>query len=1755
MKQTTLAMAWGGQKPVAMPSGFSAISGARQVASAPSTSTTAAVSAGAESTFPTDISQLDFRANAKLPLALRASKNDSNTLEGFDASGEGAVWVYPVNFPVREYQYNIVASALAKNTLVCLPTGLGKTFIAAVVMMNFYRWYPAGRVVFMAPTKPLVAQQIDACYGIAGVPAADTIEMTGCMPPAARRAAWQDKRLFFCTPQVFANDLTNQLCDPAQVRCVVIDEAHKATGNHAYCVAIRTLASRHNQFRVLALSATPGSDVRSVQEVINNLLISHIELRTEQCRDIQRYSHERNVEKIVVPLGPEVEAAVRRLEAIIDVYVSRLKQNKAVYASVRVATLSKYALIMQRQEFFQRYGGSIPPDRQSFIHRNFAMAISLYHGYEIVQQHGLRPLYNFLKGVLEGERGSNSTRLELQRQPAFAELWDSLLDKFKPDPNSTLSSTQAAFVGGHPKLSRLLEIVLEHFQSTEDPAERQRTRVIIFSQYRDSVTEIARMLKQHRPLVRCMTFFGQASTGKNSKGLTQKDQLRVMQEFRQGAYNTLVSTCVGEEGLDIGQVDLIICYDAQKSPVRLIQRMGRTGRARQGRIVMLLAAGKEEASYGASLSKRASVNKVILDGFRKLQFYSDTPRMIPTGLQPTVSLRRLDIQQRPAAGGAARKRRAVGSSVADGGGGCSSAKLRPDQVLDYETRLASSAPTFARLLPPRLRCLPSTLAETEDDLRQHRHPQQQMPLDHCRRPSRFASNGPAGGASVTRHHLVALGRLLGCHRAGATNLMFHAVGLRDLEDANLTAVATQTARLLLADDDLDEDFADDDDVPIPIDDDLDCPRMFDDSAEEQLLMPPPAAQPRLPAEMPLLSTQTLFRGAAAAADAEAPAENANDLQTDGAPISPVFRSSAAVRRHRLSSQAAASAASIAAAEPTMSLAEATSSRRPLYSLRPFQPATAAELESLQSAIQCLLSADEPDDVGEIVDQLAEEWRSERSRLLPTLLLKSKPAAADCDSNWQLLDGAENWSVDDLFASAEDQKPPPEDLVVLASQRPTKFGSVFQSLPRCSQKRVSFAIADLGSLEEQRPVQKNKDPEEQRPAQQNKDLEEQRPAQQNKDLEEQRPVQPVSSTENATPRTIGRIGSLGFTVSANKDYSRDLDKDLEKQVAFVVVPSATDNDNKDQLDAESAVPKTAAASTPKASRECERGVLFKPDKDLNIATPSQSIGTIGWVNKNHNCDIKATKTTAVCASPMPPVQNTPICKDSNKDSKLFDSAARRRGRIFSKIFQLMPVATPEAPTPLARRPLTAWSVAEPAAARAAAARNADNQLDFSAALRLLEATDDSEQSSNLPAAVPSSVTADMFRIETDLFQPVEPSAEASPVFDKLGASSQKLMKQLPPATPPKCNGTNDDKANKIDDDEDLLMLDTSWLAELTQPLNSPVLPKQSLEKKKRNANDKPAAAAAAGEINKDCDDDFLRPLPPPPPNPATPTRHARLSRASPSRPMKRKSTSPTRPGSPELNASASSASASSFLALQKKILAKKKQKPKSLSKSQARSLSLAAALPASGEREERPQRDPRPKRPRRHRGGGCDFLDDEAALTDSDADFVSSDEASDAADSDAGSSFVDDATQQEAETSAVAAAGGMRAIYLRSLATAQQSPARRFKIPSLADRPFNPAEVFSQLPRAGVPESPESEYQFDSFLVPNEQAVSPAAATAKSPLSAAIALGKRRAKAAVNNTTKSSKQQQAKQQRRRLVVIQEDTQFCADDADNSSDDFQ
>jgi fanconi anemia group M protein len=126
---------------------------------------------------------------------------------------------------------------------------------------------PIGKVIFLAPTKPLVLQQIAACHDVMGIPEEDIAHLEGSVPAAKRSALWQLKRVFFCTPQTLMNDLQLDRCFAKMVVCIVFDEAHRASGNYAYCTVMQELSLQSNNFRVLALSATPGSDARKVQSV------------------------------------------------------------------------------------------------------------------------------------------------------------------------------------------------------------------------------------------------------------------------------------------------------------------------------------------------------------------------------------------------------------------------------------------------------------------------------------------------------------------------------------------------------------------------------------------------------------------------------------------------------------------------------------------------------------------------------------------------------------------------------------------------------------------------------------------------------------------------------------------------------------------------------------------------------------------------------------------------------------------------------------------------------------------------------------------------------------------------------------------------------------------------------------------------------------------------------------------------------------------------------------------------------------------------------------------------------------------------------------------------------------------------------------------------------------------------------------------------------------------------------------------------
>jgi ATP-dependent DNA helicase MPH1 len=550
-------------------------------------------------------------------------------------------WVYPTNLgTIRDYQYNIVQRGLFHNLLVALPTGLGKTFIAATIMLNWFRWTADSQIVFVAPTKPLVSQQVEACFNIVGIPRSQTTMLTGNVQPAVRAEEWQSKRVLFMTPQTLIHDLKSGICDPKKLILLVVDEAHRATGNYAYVEVVRFLRRFNSSFRVLALTATPGSSVEAVQNVIDGLDIARVEIRTEESLDIRQFVQTRNIEIELFENSEELSMSLELFSKALQPVLNQLVSLNA-YWGRDPSNLTAYGLTKARQQWM----GSDAAKKGGFALKGKANAIfnvlaSLAHAIELLKFHGIGSFYrnilNFRSGTTDGTNNG-----KYAKQIATDEHFTKLMNRLQGWVNNP------DFVG-HPKLSYLKTVVLNHFM---DAGEGQGiaagrppsdTRIMIFVHYRDSAEEVTRVLKRHEPMIRPHVFVGQTGA-KASEGMDQKTQLEVIEKFKKGTYNTIVATSIGEEGLDIGEVDLIVCYDSSSSPIRMLQRMGRTGRKRAGNIVLLLMKGKEEDSYIRAKDNYEKMQQMIAHGSR-FAFHDDrSPRIIPKEIIPVVDKREVEI--------------------------------------------------------------------------------------------------------------------------------------------------------------------------------------------------------------------------------------------------------------------------------------------------------------------------------------------------------------------------------------------------------------------------------------------------------------------------------------------------------------------------------------------------------------------------------------------------------------------------------------------------------------------------------------------------------------------------------------------------------------------------------------------------------------------------------------------------------------------------------------------------------------------------------------------------------------------------------------------------------------------------------------------------------------------------------------------------------------------------------------------------------
>ena len=570
-----------------------------------------------------------------------ANKDEPPTHHKLDKSAM-RTWVYPTNLgSIRDYQYNIVARGLYHNLLVALPTGLGKTFIAATVMLNWFRWTSDSQIVFVAPTKPLVSQQVEACFNIAGIPRSATTLLTGNTAPGIRAEEWSSKRVFFMTPQTIINDLKTGICDPKRIVLLVVDEAHRATGAYAYVEVVKFLRRFNTSFRVLGLTATPGSTVESVQAVIDGLGISRVEIRTENSLDIRQYVHQRNIETITLENTDDMIWIMDKFSKVLQPLVDKIRQMNA-YWSKDPMTLTAYGCMQNRQKWMASDAGrKANMGVKGMIIAIFNVLASLAHAIDLLKYHGIVPFYHklrtFQQETMEGRDKGGKYRRQVTEHEQFRQLTTRLKEwALKPD-----------FMG-HPKLEYLQGIILNHFVSASEGRNENpdispaKTRIMVFAHFRDSAEEIVRVLNRNNPMIRPQVFVGQANSA-GSDGMDQKTQLKVIEDFKKGVFNTLVATSIGEEGLDIGEVDMIICYDASASPIRMLQRMGRTGRKHAGNVAVLLMKGKEETNFTQAKDNYEKMQRLIAAGTRFTFHETLSPRIIPRDIQPLVDKREVEI--------------------------------------------------------------------------------------------------------------------------------------------------------------------------------------------------------------------------------------------------------------------------------------------------------------------------------------------------------------------------------------------------------------------------------------------------------------------------------------------------------------------------------------------------------------------------------------------------------------------------------------------------------------------------------------------------------------------------------------------------------------------------------------------------------------------------------------------------------------------------------------------------------------------------------------------------------------------------------------------------------------------------------------------------------------------------------------------------------------------------------------------------------
>ena len=500
----------------------------------------------------------------------------------------------------RLYQQVLAADVLKKgNTMIVAPTALGKTIVATLVAADRLEKVKNSKILVLAPSKPLAIQHESTFKEFLTVPCSS---ITGAVKTDERVKRWEESQIICATPQTVESDLLKGRYSLKDVSLVVFDECHHGVGSYSYVY----LASRYvkeSKFNlILGLTASPGSDKEKIKEVCDNLYIQSIVVKTEEDNDVRPYFNSVAIDWVRVKMSSELEKIKTHIDKALKIRLKGLK-NMGV---IRTVSVNKLDILKARGRVQSAIARSVNPKKECFQAISILSAvINIQHSQELIETQGV---VTFNKYVARLRKKKTKAAKSLIQDPNFGK--------------AIYLAREAEKHGlEHPKLKKVTDIIkkelgqngqtkLQSDRYVKD-ADQKSSKIMVFTQYRDSLEMIHQKLEKEG--IKSAKFFGQASRD-GEKGLTQKEQKEIIKAFKIGEYDVLLSTSVAEEGIDIPAVDLVILYEPVPSEVRMIQRRGRTGRKRSGRVKVLITNGtRDEGYYWASVNKERRMKHQLID--------------------------------------------------------------------------------------------------------------------------------------------------------------------------------------------------------------------------------------------------------------------------------------------------------------------------------------------------------------------------------------------------------------------------------------------------------------------------------------------------------------------------------------------------------------------------------------------------------------------------------------------------------------------------------------------------------------------------------------------------------------------------------------------------------------------------------------------------------------------------------------------------------------------------------------------------------------------------------------------------------------------------------------------------------------------------------------------------------------------------------------------------------------------------------------